>query len=154
MSNELLRTVPRMKYIILPMLLLFHTILIAQDVEQMIKARPLNWTGTVGTSLANQPKRGKMNVGSPWHYSVYGNINLSFFETFNLPLTFCITRFGLNGEKPFYQLGISPTYKWIKLHLGHSNMHFNNYTLAGHTFFGAGIELTPKNYVLLPSEAA
>lgn len=41
MSNELLRTVPRMKYIILPMLMLFHTILIAQDVEQMIKARPV-----------------------------------------------------------------------------------------------------------------
>jgi hypothetical protein len=32
------------------------------------------------------------------------------------------------------------------LHLGHRNLTFNPYTLAGHTFLGAGVELTPKKW--------
>ncbi|MBK9292526.1 MAG: hypothetical protein IPM52_13010 [Bacteroidetes bacterium] len=115
-----------------------------QDLEQVIKAKPLSWSGAIGTSLASQPKRGKQPEGSPLNYSVFGNLKLSIFETVDLPLSFSYSRFGFNVEKPLYQFGLTPTYKWLKLHLGHSAMHFNNYTLSGHTFFGAGVELNPK----------
>lgn len=47
---------------------------------------------------------------------------------------------------PSYALiGISPSYRWATFHLGYRSMHFSDYTLAGHSFSGAGIELKPGN---------
>jgi len=42
--------------------------------------------------------------------------------------------------------GISPTYKYITLHLGDRSMNFSPYTLSGHNFYGAGLELKPGNF--------
>lgn len=44
---------------------------------------------------------------------------------------------------PFVRLGISPSYKWLKLHLGHRTMHFSRYSLSDLSFLGAGVELNP-----------
>ncbi|MCE1200908.1 MAG: hypothetical protein LWX09_02285 [Bacteroidia bacterium] len=132
------------KAIFLFLVLILRQVVMAQDVESLVKAKPVKWTGSVGSAISSQPKRGNALEGNPIHYAVFGNFTLSLFENFDLPLSFSYTRFGLNVEKPFYQFGMAPTYKWVKLHLGHSIMHFNNYTLSGHTFFGAGLELTPK----------
>lgn len=118
----------------------------AQDVESVIKAEPFKWTGSVGTALSTLPKRGQVVDGSPINYSVFGNFNISIYETFDIPIAFNYTQFGLNVDKPFYQFGMAPSYKWVKLHLGHSTMHFNSFTLSGHTFFGTGIELTPGKF--------
>src|SRR5690606_41685729 len=43
------------------------------------------------------------------------------------------------------QFGISPSYKWIKLHLGYRNISFSPLVFDGQSFMGTGIELTPKN---------
>lgn len=42
--------------------------------------------------------------------------------------------------------GISPSYKWIQLHLGDRTMEFSPYSLSGHNFKGAGIELSPGKF--------
>ena len=48
--------------------------------------------------------------------------------------------------QPFNRYGVSPYYKWIKLHAGYRSMRFNPYTLNGLQFFGGGIELEPKGF--------
>lgn len=48
--------------------------------------------------------------------------------------------------QPFNQYGISPKYKWVTAHIGYRNMTFSDFTLAGHTFLGAGVELTPGKW--------
>ena len=40
----------------------------------------------------------------------------------------------------------SPQYKWVKTYIGTTSMTFSPYTLAGHVFSGAGVELSPKNW--------
>ncbi len=42
--------------------------------------------------------------------------------------------------------GLSPSYKYITLHLGDRSMNFSPYTLSGHNFYGAGLELKPGNF--------
>ncbi len=42
--------------------------------------------------------------------------------------------------------GISPSYKWIRLHIGDRTMEFSPYTFSGHQFKGAGIELSPGKF--------
>ena len=48
--------------------------------------------------------------------------------------------------QPFNQFGISPTYKWLKVHLGYRNLTFSEFTLSGYTFLGAGVEATPGKF--------
>lgn len=132
-------------------LLLLKIILIAnsaisQDIEAIKEAKPFQWSGAIGTSLISQPSRSALSSDRSLQYGVFGNLNMSFYETLELPLSFNYTQSGLSVDKPFYQLGLSPRYKWLQLHLGHRNMFFSNYTLAGHTFLGAGIELNPGKF--------
>lgn len=49
-------------------------------------------------------------------------------------------------RQPFNQAGISPRYKWVTLHLGYRNMYFSPFTLGGHTYLGAGLELSPGKW--------
>ncbi len=46
----------------------------------------------------------------------------------------------------FTRIGISPRYKWMKLHLGYRSMNFSKYTLGGHSYLGTGLDLTPGNF--------
>lgn len=65
-------------------------------------------------------------------------------QQWRLPFSFTVGQYGNRLQTPtFGQLGVSPTYKWAKAHLGHRNLQFSPYTLAGHTFLGAGVELNP-----------
>jgi hypothetical protein len=44
------------------------------------------------------------------------------------------------------RLNIHPSYKWITGHLGDVSMTFSPYTLNGHLFTGAGVELQPEGW--------
>jgi hypothetical protein len=127
-------------------IILFANTAISQDIEAIKEAKPFQWSGAIGTSLMSQPSRSALSSDRSLQYGIFGNLNMSFYETFELPLSFNYTQSGLSVDKPFYQLGLSPRYKWLQLHLGHRNMFFSNYTLAGHTFLGAGIELNPGKF--------
>ncbi len=118
----------------------------SQDIESVVKAKPFEWSGAIGANFSAFPVRGNAAGSSNYHYGLFGNFNFRFYETFELPIAFNYNQFGLNVDKPFYQFGISPKYKWVQLHLGHRTMHFSNYTLSGHTFWGAGIELNPGKF--------
>ncbi|MCG8476870.1 MAG: hypothetical protein MI784_15500, partial [Cytophagales bacterium] len=47
--------------------------------------------------------------------------------------------------QPFNRLSLSPAYKWLTAHIGHSSMTFSPYTLGGHSFFGLGVEARPSS---------
>jgi len=38
---------------------------------------------------------------------------------------------------------LSPTYKWATFHIGYRNLKFSDFTMAGVTFLGGGLELNP-----------
>jgi hypothetical protein len=70
--------------------------------------------------------------------SVYG---------FSLPFSFVWNKQQSSFSYPsFNQFGISPKYKWITAHFGYRSLRFGEYTLNGHTFLGAGVELTPGKF--------
>lgn len=74
--------------------------------------------------------------------SLRGNLE---FAGIALPvhLTYRTGQFSSGFDNPFVRFGISPYYKWARLHLGHRSMQFSNYSLNGITFLGAGLELNP-----------
>ena len=117
----------------------------AQDIEQVAKEKPFDYTGSVGGSFSTYSVDGIAPQSNPYFWNLYGNLTPIVYG-FKLPFRFVVGRQERTFDKPFIQMGISPTYKWITLHAGVRNMMFSKYTLANHSFAGAGIELTPGKW--------
>lgn len=64
---------------------------------------------------------------------------------FSVPLQFTYRKgqFQASTQNPFIRFGISPTYKWLKIHAGYRNMLFSRYSLNDVTFLGGGFEINP-----------
>ncbi|GMN04631.1 hypothetical protein MTsPCn5_00190 [Croceitalea sp. MTPC5] len=79
-------------------------------------------------------------------YFLNGNLNFNIAGLYNIPLSFTYSNQDFNFANPFKfnRLSLNPSYKWIAAHIGDVNMTFSPYTLAGHQFTGAGVDLTPE----------
>lgn len=122
----------------------------AQDVEQVIKADPLQVSGNVSVTSGASSSYGSNSQRPPFYWSMRGNLNLQLFGLISAPLSFSYSPQGnafdypFNRLQPFNQLGISPKYKSITLHLGYRNMNLSRYSLSGNSFNGVGVEWSPK----------
>lgn len=101
---------------------------------------------------------GSLNINSRYYHvngiaprstnfwSISGRYTLSA-AGFSFPVMLSLRKSGFNAgfSHPFNRFGASPYYKWVKLHIGHRNLNFSPYTLAGKTINGIGLELTPGN---------
>ncbi len=75
-----------------------------------------------------------------------GNVNVSIADVYNVPLSFVYSNQEFSTPNPFNfnRLSLSPSYKWITLHVGSANLSFSPYTLNNHQFDGFGLELAPN----------
>ncbi|MCL1943015.1 MAG: hypothetical protein FWF54_05645 [Candidatus Azobacteroides sp.] len=119
-----------------------------EDLKNLFgKGNPLKLTG--GFSANSVLNEGNEAMGrDPWAYYLNGNINLNLFGQINLPFSFSLTNSGGSYKLPSSpnRLSIHPSYKWITGHIGDVSMTFSPYTLNGHIFTGAGVELTPDGW--------
>lgn len=83
---------------------------------------------------------------SPISANLYGNIRLAAGKDFSIPLNFVLGTDQRNYRQSFNVAGISPSWRWATLHLGYRNVHFNPFTLAGHSFLGGGLGLYPGKF--------
>lgn len=133
--------------LVIALMLGFTTSSFSQDIEGMAKAKPVKFSGGLGLSTTiNSTDKGSPNH-SPFSWSISGNPTLSVYGI-NLPFSFILSEKNRSFSQPFNQFGMSPSYKWLKLHVGHRSMNFSKYTLSGHNFLGAGLELEPKGFRL------
>src|SRR5690554_1126998 len=107
--------------------------------------KALSISGGLGGNFSYYNMNGIPPRRSPYGYSVFGNINLRIYGR-KLPFSVAINQQGSRFSQPFRQIGVSPHYKWVKLHLGYRTMQFSEFTLNGATFLGAGTELTPGKF--------
>ena len=79
---------------------------------------------------------------NPW--TANGNFTLVSESGWTVPVNFLWSSQNYQYRQPYNQIGTSPQFrKWLKLHGGYRNVYFSPFTLAGHSFLGAGIELNP-----------
>jgi hypothetical protein len=114
----------------------------AQNIETIsLKSKP-GLSGGVHLGTQFYAANGIANRRSPFSYNLSGNLRLKW-GLVNVPLSFSFRDQNLSYNARFNKFGISPYYKWAKLHIGHRSMRFSNYSLNGKNFFGVGTELTP-----------
>jgi len=117
----------------------------AQDLTRLKNQKPFAIDGTLSTTANFYSILGKESTRDPFSYVLSGNVNVSVYSL-QLPFSFTYSNNSFNYAQPFNRFGISPEYKWIKLHLGYRSMTFSPLTLAGHSFLGAGMELNPGKF--------
>lgn len=135
-------------------MLLYTPSALRQDVGQMAdrlkNTRQQSFQINGGLTLPNQfytsdgidPRRDAIQ------WRVPANLNLSFLGI-QAPFSLAFSDANRQFNLPSYTfVGISPSYKWARLHLGDRSLNFSKHTLNAINFRGAGFELRPgKLYV-------
>src|SRR4051794_27813508 len=114
---------------------------------QNIKKGPFTITGGINTSGTFYTSNENDSIKTRPHYAwnIYGGFTPKV-NKFSFPFSFVINDYSKNNKSPYIQMGISPTYRWAKLHLGTRYMRFSPLIYEGQSFTGAGIELNPKRF--------
>jgi len=124
--------------------LLMTQFLQAQDIGTLKDQKPFTFNGNIGGGANGYTSNEEFPTRDPFSWNLYGNFTPSVYGI-SLPFSFAISQFSESYTTAFTQFGISPSYKWIKLHLGYRNISFSPLVFDGQSFMGTGIELTPKN---------
>ncbi len=116
----------------------------SQSLDKIGKEGGVTLGGGISTNHVYYNAWGKDPNRDPYAYVVTGNLNLNMYD-FAVPISFAYSNQQFTYRQPFNQVGFSPKYKWVTGHFGMRNMSFSPYTLAGHVFFGGGVDLKPSD---------
>ncbi len=122
------------------MLVIFR--LPAQDLEAMKDQAPLRLSSGLSLSTSFYRIQGAEHRQQPFNWFITGTPTLYIYGI-AIPVSFYWSNQALSFQQPFNQIGITPSWRWIKLHAGYSSVHFSDYTMAGRRFLGGGVELNP-----------
>ena len=137
-------------------IMLFATFYLhAQDVEQgftsikdRLKNDPIKVSGMFSGFGQYYNTTNDNNRALPFSGRVMAGINFDILGI-KAPFSMFMSSGGqlFNYKLPSYVFaGISPSYKWVKLHLGNRTMAFDKYTFSGQSFEGIGLELSPSKW--------
>jgi len=124
----------------------------SQDIEQVIKAKPVTISGGVNVDQTYSPSNvSGGDPDQPYIYVLSADATPVLWGVLNLPFSISYSNRTFNrnypfNQQPFNSFGISPNYRWIKVHAGWRTMNFSQYSLSSHRFLGGGIELTPEHF--------
>jgi len=118
----------------------------AQNLENLGKGDAFSMSGGINANQVFYQANGVADRRDPYNYFLSGNLNFVLYG-WSVPFSFSYSNQNATFQQPFNQYGLSPTYKWVTAHLGYRSMTFSKYSLAGHLFLGAGVELTPSDKI-------
>lgn len=129
-------------------------------IKNILKGDPFSLTGSYGLSMRSYNTNGAMNRQTPLSSTLYANVTGRVYNI-TIPASFILNNlddfhqpfhkgyldgFLTNQRNRLARFGLSPYYKWVKVHVGHRYMNFSDYTLSNHNFLGTGVELTPGKF--------
>ena len=118
-----------------------HWTLISQSTdEKNEQALSLGGTITVGVDIYSTNRTIDRRDG--FNYRIIGNPSFEYGQL-NIPVGFSYGNYENGSRQSFNKIGISPEYRWAKLHLGYRNLTYSPLTLSNRTFLGVGVELDP-----------
>ena len=136
----------RKSLLFLPFLSFFLVFtVLAQDLDNIATQKPFTIHGNTGLNLMGYNVTGIEARQKPFSFILTANATASIYGI-ELPFSFSISDKQKSYSQPFNQFGMSPHWKWITVHGGYRNVTFSSFTMAGHTFLGGGIELTPGTF--------
>lgn len=117
----------------------------AQSLENLSEQKPLQFYGSIALQAGAYKYSGLEARQAPNFWTLTGSPVVEVYGV-RLPFNFVLSNQHRSFQQPFNQFGVTPTWKWIKVHAGYSAARFSPFTLAGRRFLGAGAELTPGKW--------
>jgi hypothetical protein len=127
------------------LLLLYSILSHGQEIGAAGGQKPFSLHGSITAGFDAYHSNEAYPTCDPFAWNIGGSLTPSFYG-FSLPFSFVITQYSKSYASPFTMFGISPSYKWIRLHLGYRAMSFSPLIFDGTSFLGGGVELTPKGF--------
>jgi hypothetical protein len=133
--------------------ILFTHALNAQNLDIIGKdTQPFKINGSVSLNQTGYASSDSLARRDPYNYYLSGNLNVNLYG-WSVPFSFNFSNQKATFTQPFNNYSLHPQYKWIRAHIGYTSMSFSPYSLNGHQFLGAGIELSPKGSFSLSAMA-
>ncbi len=120
---------------------------LAQDIENITKQKPVDFSGSVSLRLNTFSTTDTLSRRNPFFWTLSGNPTLSLYGI-TLPFSFTFSEKQSDFRQPFNYFGVSPYYKKFTLHAGYRTVYFSDYTLSDHMFLGGGVEAKPSIFRL------
>lgn len=117
----------------------------AQDLSSISGQTPFKINGSINAKLQFYGTDRTSPSRSPFMWYLQGSPVVTVYGIV-LPFSFRVSEQQRDFRQPFNQFGVSPYYKWAKLHLGYRSHTWSTYALAGHSISGAGLELSPGKF--------
>lgn len=131
----------RFVLVMLPLIITEYSV--AQDLGNLRHTKALGLTGGLSLRLNSYSTSQANPTRTPFFWTVTGTPTASIYGV-TLPFYFSFSQKNQDFRQPFNQFGVSPYYKWLRIHLGYRNISFSDFTLSNHTFLGVGIEAEPS----------
>lgn len=113
-----------------------------QDLGTLAKQKPVVFSGNLNiTTDLYKNLQGRERI-DPFAWTISGSPTLTVYGI-SIPFFFLVNNQSRSLTGPYQQFGMSPFYKWVKVHAGYRNLTYSPYTLAGRLFLGGGVELNP-----------
>lgn len=116
-----------------------------QQIKEKLEGPAIKVNGGINAALLTNYSNLAVRRVDPFAWRLNGQLNIDLYGVkvpINLLMSSKSTVF--NYQLPAYHfVGLSPSYKWAKLHLGNSNVNFSRYLFAGQSINGVGAELSP-----------
>ncbi|MEI8135389.1 MAG: hypothetical protein WCH46_10035 [bacterium] len=144
-AKRLVRSYVRIGLIVTVLLgaVAFAGVASGQDLENIGDQKPVSLDGSITFSGTKYSVAGANPRRPPTSWSIVGSPTLGIYGI-TFPFTFIISDQESSTRQPFDQFGVSPSYKWLTLHVGYQSLTYSKYTLAGITFLGGGIDINPS----------
>ncbi len=126
-------------------LLLVWTSVFSQDLNKIGKKDMVTVNGGLNLNSIVLATNNPSSTRSPFSWYASGNVTVGFIG-WSFPLVYSISNQSRTFSQPFNQIAINPTYKWVKIYTGWTNLQLSPYTLSGYPFLGGGIDLSPKHW--------
>ncbi len=114
-----------------------------RGLEAYKKNKVFKVSGKLSAQLGAYDSWGTASRRDNFTYLFTGNVTINI-AGIAIPFSAVVSQQEAKFMQPFNQFGASPNYKWITLHAGYRSLQYSPFTLNGHLFLGAGVDLNPR----------
>lgn len=120
-----------------------------QQLKNRLNDQAFQLSGIVQASAQAYTSSGlSIDRGAPFNGQLFASLNIDFYGI-KTPLSLLLNSGGVAFGytlPSFAFAGLSPSYKWARLHLGNRSMNMGKYSFSNHSFTGVGLELNPEKW--------
>ncbi|MDH7515443.1 MAG: hypothetical protein QHI48_06200 [Bacteroidota bacterium] len=124
---------------------LFPFVSSAQELSRIGEIQPFSIRGSVSGTMGGNSISGLPRRQQPFSWMLSGAATATVYDV-EIPFSFVFAERERSYHQPFDEFGLSPTYKWVRAHLGYRSLTWSRYSVAGIRFAGAAVELFPKDF--------